>query len=97
MSGEPLDHTQELLRRLRDEMHQEFAALRGDLASLKDTVQFSARSDVSIQRSLTAMQLDVVALKHRINILTVAIAGDDDPHTHVSDLHSIGEIRFESR
>jgi hypothetical protein len=70
------------LAALREDMQDGFTSVRTEIAELKETVRSLARADVAIQRSLAAMQRDMVVLKDRINILTVAVAGDDDPHTH---------------
>jgi hypothetical protein len=44
-------------------------------------VQSLARSDVTIQRSMAAMQRDITSLKDRVVILTAAI--DEHPPAHV--------------
>jgi predicted nucleic acid-binding Zn-ribbon protein len=65
----------------QDELKIELAALRADIADLKQTVHSLARSDVTIQRSMEAMHRDITALKDRVIILTAAI--DEHPPAHV--------------
>jgi hypothetical protein len=51
-----------------DELKAELAAMRPDIADLKETVHSLARSDVTIQRTMAAMQRDITALKDRVVI-----------------------------
>jgi hypothetical protein len=65
----------------QDELKAELVAARAELAELKETVQSLAQSDVTIQRSMSAMQRYLTALKDRVVILTAAI--DEHPPAHV--------------
>jgi hypothetical protein len=71
----------EMIWKRLDELKTGQDAIRADLGELKETVQSLARSDVTIQRSMAAMQRDITALKDRVIILTAAI--DEHPPAHV--------------
>lgn len=63
-----------------DELKAELVAVRADIAELKETVQSLARSDVTLQRTMSAMLRDLTGLRDRVVILTAAI--DEHPSAH---------------
>lgn len=77
----PIDHTQELLRRIRDQIEEGFASLREEQARTNGSVAAMARTLVTVERDIRLMQRDLKALTDRVTVLTVAYG--EPPPAHI--------------